>query len=76
GCMLHGRLYPFGLTERTEDCFSCRCNAVSMRCCSLFHTPVGYDRKNCKVVFNKETCNYDVVRKNDPSKECVVYSSI
>ncbi|KAM6330145.1 beta-microseminoprotein-like [Podargus strigoides] len=76
GCMLDGKLYPFGEIARTENCFRCSCSPEAMRCCSLFHTPTGYDRENCRVVFNKESCDYDVVRKDDPSKECPVYSRV
>ncbi|NWV30035.1 MSMB protein, partial [Origma solitaria] len=76
GCMQKGKLYPFGHIERTDDCYSCTCSRAKMECCSLFHTPVGYDRKNCKVVFNKKTCDYDVVRKDNPSEECFVYSRV
>ncbi|KAM6391012.1 beta-microseminoprotein-like isoform 2-T2 [Pluvialis apricaria] len=76
GCMLDGRLYPFGEITRTENCFRCSCNKDEMRCCSLFHTPVGYDKDSCKVVFNKKSCNYDVVEKSDPSKACPSYSSV
>ncbi|NWV32061.1 MSMB protein, partial [Grantiella picta] len=76
GCMLNGKLYPFGVTERTEDCFRCTCSRAELNCCSLFRTPIAYDKKNCKVVFNKETCDYDVVRKDNPSKECFVYSRV
>ncbi|KFQ40121.1 Beta-microseminoprotein, partial [Mesitornis unicolor] len=76
GCILDGKLYPFGEILRTHNCFRCSCNRDAMRCCSLFHTPTGYDKENCKVVFNMKTCNYDVVQKSDPSKECVVYSRV
>ncbi|NWW94308.1 MSMB protein, partial [Rhynochetos jubatus] len=76
GCILDGKLYPFGETPRTDDCLRCTCSPEAIRCCTLFHTPVSYDKKNCKVVFNKETCDYDVVRKDDPSKECFVYSRV
>ncbi|NXO20499.1 MSMB protein, partial [Cisticola juncidis] len=76
GCMKNGKLYPFGLTERTEDCYRCNCREHFMDCCSLFHTPIGYDKENCKVIFNKERCDYDVVRKDDPSQECIVYSRV
>ncbi|NXD29180.1 MSMB protein, partial [Spelaeornis formosus] len=76
GCMVNGKLYPFGRIERTEDCYTCSCSVGEVNCCSLFHTPVDYDKKNCKVVLNKKSCNYDVVRKNDPSKRCPVYSRV
>ncbi|NWT64070.1 MSMB protein, partial [Prunella himalayana] len=75
GCMRNGKLYPFGLIERTEDCYKCRCGEYEMECCSLFHTPVAYDKKNCKVVFNKQSCEYDVVQKDNPSKKCA-YSRV
>ncbi|NWV91975.1 MSMB protein, partial [Machaerirhynchus nigripectus] len=70
GCMLNGKQYPFGFIERTEDCYRCSCSQSEMKCCSLFSIPVAYDNKKCKVVFNKERCDYDVVRKDNPSKEC------
>ncbi|NXU97834.1 MSMB protein, partial [Cettia cetti] len=76
GCMLNGKLYPFGHIERTEDCLQCYCSKGVMDCCSLFQPPVGYDKENCKVVFNKKRCNYDVVQKDDPSKECIFYSLV
>ncbi|XP_009676180.1 beta-microseminoprotein isoform X2 [Struthio camelus] len=76
GCILDGKLYPFGEISRTENCYRCSCSRDAMRCCTLFHTPVGYNKEKCKVVFNKESCNYDVVQKDDPSKECFVYSRV
>ncbi|NXI54322.1 MSMB protein, partial [Chloroceryle aenea] len=76
GCFMNGKLYPFGEIERTEDCFRCSCSPNAILCCSLFHTPIGYDKENCKVVFNKEICDYEVVQKSDPLKECPVYSRV
>ncbi|XP_009568989.2 beta-microseminoprotein isoform X1 [Cuculus canorus] len=76
GCILDGKLYPFGDIARTENCYRCSCRRDAIRCCSLFHTPVNYDKENCKVIFNKENCDYDVVQKSDPSKECFVYSRV
>ncbi|XP_066046719.1 beta-microseminoprotein-like isoform X2 [Chamaea fasciata] len=76
GCEMNGKLYPFGRIERTEDCYKCFCSEAAMECCSLFHTPVAYDNKKCKVVFNKKQCDYDVVQKDDPSKICPVYARV
>ncbi|XP_068545191.1 beta-microseminoprotein-like [Anas acuta] len=76
GCVLDGKVYPFGHISRTDDCFRCTCTQSQISCCSLFHTPVGYDKEKCKIVFNKRSCNYDVVEKNDPSKECFVHSRV
>ncbi|KFO86884.1 Beta-microseminoprotein, partial [Buceros rhinoceros silvestris] len=75
GCMLHGKLYPFGEIERTKNCLRCSCSRTEMHCCSLYHTPVQYDKNTCKVIFNKERCDYDVV-PIDPSKECSFYSRV
>ncbi|NXY22466.1 MSMB protein, partial [Atrichornis clamosus] len=76
GCMLDGKLYPSGHIERTEGCLRCFCGQTAMECCSLFHTPVAYDKEKCKVVFNKKKCDYDVVQKDDPSKECTVQARV
>ncbi|NXO20483.1 MSMB protein, partial [Cisticola juncidis] len=76
GCLVNGNLYPFGHIERTKDCYRCNCSQMGVSCCSLFHTPIGYDKENCKVIFNKELCDYDVVQKDDPSQECIVYSRV
>ncbi|NWZ95212.1 MSMB protein, partial [Nesospiza acunhae] len=76
GCMINGKLYPFGHIERTEDCYKCDCDEVEVECCSLFHIPFSYDKKKCEVVFNKKRCDYDVVQKNNPSKMCSVYSRV
>ncbi|NXM17571.1 MSMB protein, partial [Ploceus nigricollis] len=75
GCMMNGKLYPFGHIERTEDCYKCDCSKGRMGCCSLFHNVVSYDTENCKVVFNKKRCDYDVVQK-DPSKVCSFYARV
>ncbi|TRZ24027.1 hypothetical protein HGM15179_003079 [Zosterops borbonicus] len=42
---------------------------------TLFYmTPVDYDEEKCESIFNKETCSYKVVEKDDHSKECPVHS--
>ncbi|NWR57745.1 MSMB protein, partial [Bucorvus abyssinicus] len=76
GCMLDGKLYPFGEIERTENCLRCSCSRTEMHCCSLYHTPVRYDKNACRVFFNKKRCDYDVVQISDPSKECSSYSRV
>ncbi|XP_030909221.2 beta-microseminoprotein-like [Melopsittacus undulatus] len=76
GCVLDGKLYPYGEIARTENCLRCRCSKTEIRCCSLFLTPTGFDRENCRVIFNKKTCDYEVVQKSDPTKECRIYSHV
>ncbi|RLW04181.1 hypothetical protein DV515_00006011 [Chloebia gouldiae] len=68
--MMNGKLYPFGDIERTEDCCKCYCRESEMKCCSLSFNTSFYNKKKCKLLFNKERCDYDVVQKDDPSKPC------
>ncbi|NXE64817.1 MSMB protein, partial [Calcarius ornatus] len=75
GCIMNGKLYPLGHIERTEDCYRCDCWEGAMRCCALYFTPVSYDEKKCKFVFNKKRCRYDLVQK-DPSQPCPSVSAV
>ncbi|KFQ42120.1 Beta-microseminoprotein, partial [Nestor notabilis] len=76
GCVLDGKLYPYGEIARTENCLRCSCSREEISCCSLFHTPIGYDKESCRVIFNKKICDYEVVQKSDPTKECTIYSRV
>ncbi|NWW55116.1 MSMB protein, partial [Pedionomus torquatus] len=68
----NGEVRKFGSWE-TEDCHNCSCDRSGIQCCSSFISPSGYDREKCVSIFNKETCTYKVVEKDDPSKECPVH---
>nr|XP_004174847.4 beta-microseminoprotein [Taeniopygia guttata] len=70
GCMRNGKVYPLGYIERTEDCFHCYCDESGMECCSLSFKTIFYKKNECKLLFNKERCDYDVVQKDDPSTPC------
>ncbi|NWS45055.1 MSMB protein, partial [Probosciger aterrimus] len=76
GCVLDGKLYPYGEIARTENCFTCSCSKEKIRCCSLFHYPISYDKESCRVILNKKICDYEVVQKSDPTKKCNVYSRV
>ncbi|KAF1543718.1 UNVERIFIED_CONTAM: Beta-microseminoprotein, partial [Eudyptes pachyrhynchus] len=69
----NGKLHEFGSHWRSADCYDCSCSRDGIGCCSSFTTPVGYDEEKCVSIFNKETCTYKVVEKNDHSKECPVH---
>ncbi|CAF2139508.1 unnamed protein product [Rotaria magnacalcarata] len=73
--IIDGRLRSFNDSWKTKDCQQCSCQRSGISCCSSFVTPVGYD-KSCHAVFNKRLCQYDVVRKNNPSIKCRVMSSV
>ncbi|XP_009464933.1 PREDICTED: beta-microseminoprotein-like [Nipponia nippon] len=73
GCLdSNGELHEFGSSWRSADCNDCSCSRDAIRCCSSFVTPVDYDKEKCVSIFNKETCTYEVVEKDDHSKECPV----
>ncbi|NXI54328.1 MSPJ protein, partial [Chloroceryle aenea] len=68
-----GQLHSFGSRWRTDDCLDCSCFKTGISCCTGYVTPTGYDEEKCISIFNKETCTYKVVEKNDYSKECPVH---
>ncbi|XP_056350303.1 beta-microseminoprotein-like [Oenanthe melanoleuca] len=76
GCMINGKIYPFGRIERTEFCFTCDCDKYSIHCCSVVTHPPHYYGGECKIIFNRKRCDYDVVPKGDPSKACTVISRV
>ncbi|NXC66983.1 MSMB protein, partial [Anhinga anhinga] len=65
-----GVLREFGSRWRRADCYDCSCSRKGIGCCAGFGTPVGFNEEKCEKVFNKKTCTYKVVEKEDPSKEC------
>ncbi|NXG61372.1 MSMB protein, partial [Hemiprocne comata] len=69
-----GELHKFGSNWRDADCNDCSCDKNGMNCCSSYETPVSYDTEKCESIFNKETCTYKVVEKDDHSKECPVHA--
>ncbi|NXX17644.1 MSMB protein, partial [Podargus strigoides] len=68
-----GELHKFGSRWRDADCNDCSCDRKGIGCCSSYATPVGYEEEKCVSIFNKETCTYKVVEKDDHSKECPVH---
>uniref|UniRef100_A0A8C3D2X9 Beta-microseminoprotein n=1 Tax=Cairina moschata TaxID=8855 RepID=A0A8C3D2X9_CAIMO len=71
-----GELHEFGSQWKTVDCFECSCSREGIDCCTIYSTPVGYDKEKCVSIFNKETCTYEVVEKNDHSKTCPVHEMV
>nr|XP_035123547.1 beta-microseminoprotein E1-like isoform X1 [Callithrix jacchus] len=69
---LEGNKHPINSRWRTDNCETCACGEKEISCCTLVSTPVGYDRHNCRKIFNKETCKISVVEKKDPNRPCGV----
>ncbi|NWW63640.1 MSPJ protein, partial [Ifrita kowaldi] len=69
-----GKVHEFDSRWRTDDCNDCACDRSGIRCCTSYVTPVDYDKEKCESIFNQETCSYEVVEKDDHSKECPVHS--
>ncbi|KAJ1142970.1 hypothetical protein NDU88_009282 [Pleurodeles waltl] len=77
GCLIDGKLRPFGSTTRTKQCMSCTCSSSSgIECCSLYVTPVKYDKENCKTFLDYKSCVTRVVRNDDPNVECPVFAAV
>ncbi|XP_069836605.1 beta-microseminoprotein-like [Dendropsophus ebraccatus] len=71
GCEFKGELHAYRTTWRTDDCLKCTCYSNgSMRCCTIGGRPVSYDKEQCVVIFDKETCMHNVVRKDNPNETC------
>ncbi|KGL96303.1 Beta-microseminoprotein J1, partial [Charadrius vociferus] len=69
---LNGEGHEFDSSWRTIDCNDCSCSRGGIRCCTAYVKPVDYDEEKCVSIFNKETCTYKVVEKDNHSKECPV----
>ncbi|NXT84222.1 MSMB protein, partial [Zapornia atra] len=69
----NGELHKFDSQWRDPDCNDCSCSRSGISCCTGYATPVGYDEEKCVSIFNKETCSYKVVEKDNHSKECPVH---
>ncbi|XP_019357654.1 PREDICTED: beta-microseminoprotein-like [Gavialis gangeticus] len=71
GCVdKNGKLHGFNTQWKSEDCLACSCSEDGMECCDIAFRPVDYDEEKCESIFNKDTCSYKVVEKNNPSIEC------
>ncbi|XP_010983603.1 beta-microseminoprotein isoform X1 [Camelus dromedarius] len=69
---LDGITHPLDSQWKTENCEECSCSQNGINCCSLIAVPVDYDTEKCKKVFNKETCSYTVVERDNPENPCAV----
>ncbi|XP_036590316.1 beta-microseminoprotein E1-like [Trichosurus vulpecula] len=73
GCMdSDGVMHDFD-TQWESNCVRCSCSSrVGLSCCSMVTRPNGYDKVNCKEIFNKRTCTFTVVQKVKPTVPCKV----
>ncbi|NWQ78036.1 MSMB protein, partial [Columbina picui] len=72
----NGEMHEFGTHWTNTECYSCSCTRSGIDCCSTFMIPTKYDKEKCVSIFNKETCTYKVVEKEDHSKECPIYEAV
>ncbi|XP_075466936.1 beta-microseminoprotein-like [Ascaphus truei] len=75
GCEYNGEFADVGTRWRTKNCLDCDCGSGSMSCCNAHGWPFNYNKKECKVVYDKEACTVTVVKKKNPSIECA-HSSV
>ncbi|CAI9593839.1 unnamed protein product [Staurois parvus] len=69
GCMYQGTFHKMN-TEWNVKCEDCMCSESGLYCCSSASIPSGYDKEACNLMFDEESCNYKVTRKDDPSISC------
>ncbi|KAF5921980.1 hypothetical protein HPG69_015430, partial [Diceros bicornis minor] len=77
---LDGVTHPMNSTWKTESCVECSCGQDGINCCNTLcfclndsvAVPVGYDKIKCQKIFNKETCSYKVVERENAEKICSV----
>uniref|UniRef100_A0A8C8RM40 Beta-microseminoprotein n=1 Tax=Pelusios castaneus TaxID=367368 RepID=A0A8C8RM40_9SAUR len=69
GCVQDGKSYAVGATW-TKECKSCHCSKEAIQCCADYGIPVDYDEQKCERIFDKDSCSYSVVQKDDHSKTC------
>ncbi|XP_018425755.1 PREDICTED: beta-microseminoprotein [Nanorana parkeri] len=71
GCTHKGETHKRGTQWKTENCEDCWCQKDgTMRCCTAYGTPFGYDKENCERVFDKASCSYKLIPIKDPTVEC------
>ncbi|XP_069836604.1 beta-microseminoprotein-like [Dendropsophus ebraccatus] len=71
GCDYDGEIHAYGSSWRPRECLSCNCyDDGSLTCCDVGASHVYYDEKECVAVFDKETCQYSVFRKDNPNEGC------
>nr|XP_033799612.1 beta-microseminoprotein [Geotrypetes seraphini] len=64
-------------TKWKKDCMDCSCSKDAyITCCFNIPNPVGYDKENCESIFNKDSCSFTVVKKDNPKEHCKVTSYI
>ncbi|XP_032084844.1 small serum protein 5-like [Thamnophis elegans] len=63
-----GTFHLLGSTWIAEDCFQCHCKNNGMFCCHRNFREIPF----CKVVVNRETCQPEYYRLDDPSQRCDV----
>ncbi|XP_007478114.2 beta-microseminoprotein-like [Monodelphis domestica] len=73
GCKDHnGKIHGLFFSWINEDCEVCHCFVAGMKCARLIARPIGYDKDKCEEIFDKESCRYEAVEKDNPSQSCDV----
>ncbi|XP_053547578.1 beta-microseminoprotein [Bombina bombina] len=70
GCLMNEKLHSIGDQWKTEDCLECSCSSGGSQCCTTYFTPAGFNTEECESIFDKASCSYNVVKKDDHSVTC------
>ncbi|KFP84466.1 Beta-microseminoprotein, partial [Apaloderma vittatum] len=68
-----GKTHLMGSRWMMGSCLRCYCFEDGIECCNNHPRPANYDTEKCISIFNKVTCTFKVVEKDDHSKVCPVH---
>uniref|UniRef100_A0A5F8GK64 Beta-microseminoprotein n=1 Tax=Monodelphis domestica TaxID=13616 RepID=A0A5F8GK64_MONDO len=66
----HGEFHELNIYWISDYCEICQCDEEEMECSSLILRPADYDKEKCEEVFDRESCIFKPVEKDNPSKSC------
>ncbi|XP_055518467.1 beta-microseminoprotein-like isoform X2 [Leucoraja erinacea] len=70
-----GTHHQFGESWMNTNCWDCVCAQKGYECCERYSVPFGVPDE-CMIIFQIQTCSFQVFMKNDPSVECTVGGAI
>uniref|UniRef100_A0A3B4CTX0 Beta-microseminoprotein n=1 Tax=Pygocentrus nattereri TaxID=42514 RepID=A0A3B4CTX0_PYGNA len=57
-------------TWTNSQCYKCHCSSTGMTCCDTIVPPSNPNPTTCTVVYDYQTCQANLVSRDDPSLPC------
>ncbi|XP_078285135.1 beta-microseminoprotein-like [Rhinoraja longicauda] len=70
-----GTYHQFGERWLSTNCWECVCARGDYKCCERYFMPIGFSH-DCMVTFDRHSCSFRVISKNDPSVECLIEGAV